>query len=74
MTSARVPLSVKVAGFDVTVCLRRQLGEESEARMPDVFSLTLGDREKASVQTDRLLDQRFPGRLSWSPRTSSIVP
>ena len=47
--------------------MRRELGEEDEARMPDVLSLTLGERVKASVQVDQLLDQLLPGRLLLLP-------
>ena len=63
VTFARVLLSVSVAGFDVTVRLRRELGEGDEAWMLDVLSLTLGDQVEASVQVDQLLDQLHPGRL-----------
>ena len=67
VTSAQVLLSVDVADFDVTVCLRRELGEGGEARMPGVLSRNLGDQEKASVQANQLLDRLLPGHLLLVP-------
>ena len=60
-------LSISVTGFDVTVRLRRELGEEDEARMPGVLSLTLGDRIEASVQVDQLLNRPLPEHLLLVP-------
>ena len=67
VTFARVLLSVSVAGSDVTVRLRRELGEEDEAKMLDVLSLILGDRVEAPVQVDHLLDRLLPGHLLLLP-------
>ena len=78
VTSARVVLSVDVAIFDVDVWLIRELGEEDEARMPDVLTRTLGDQVEVSVQADQLLDQLLPGLLFLPcrdvPELRRIVP
>ena len=64
---ARVLLSVSVADFDVTVWLRRELGEGDETKLLDVLFLILDDQVVAFVQRDQLLDPLLPRRLFLLP-------